>query len=135
MMDAVKALALIGVGLVVCYGGAAELAGWLRTRRRRRRVTGVIVGHTDPGTAVGPGTVSRAAVLEFTTEDGRVVRAVSSAWSFPGPKVGTRVQVAYDPADPQRSAERAGVMSLKVVLSPLLIALGLGLAIYGLTFL
>jgi Protein of unknown function (DUF3592) len=134
-MNAVKALALLGVGLVIVYGGAAELVGWFRARRRFRQVTGVIVGHADPGTAVGPGTVSRSAVFEFTTEDGRVVRAVSSAWSFPGPKVGTRVRVAYDPADPHRSAERAGVGALKIALSPLLIALGLGLAIYGLTFL
>jgi hypothetical protein len=98
-------------------------------------VTGVIVGHADPGTALDPGTVGRSAIVEFTTEDGTVVRSTSSAWSFPGPKVGTRVPVTYDPARPHDSAERSGVLSLKVVLSPLLVALGLGLAIYGLTFL
>lgn len=130
----VKALVLIGVGLVIVYGGAAELAGWFRARRRLRRTTGVIVGHVDPGTAVGPGTASRSAVFEFTTEDGRVVRAVSSAWSYPGPRAGTRVPVVYDPATPQTSAERAGVLQVKVALSPLLMALGVGLAIYGLTF-
>jgi uncharacterized protein DUF3592 len=130
-----KALPLILVGLVIVYAGMAELLGWFRARRRLRRVTGVVVGHTDPGTALDPGTAGRAAIVEFTTEDGSVVRSTSSAWSFPGPKVGTRVPVTYDPARPRDSAERTGVLSLKVILSPLLVALGLGLAIFGLTFL
>jgi Protein of unknown function (DUF3592) len=134
-VDAIKALTLIGIGLIIVYGGTVELVGWFRARRRLRWVTGVIVGHTDPGTAVDPGTVSRSAVFEFTTDDGAVVRATSSAWSFPGPKVGKRIRVSYDPAKPHSSSEPAGVLSLKVVLSPLLMALGFGLAIYGLTFL
>ena len=134
-MDVVKALALIGVGLVIVYGGAVELVGWFRARQRLRQVTGVVVAHIDSPTGGGPGMVSRAVVFEFTTEDGEVVRATSSASSFPAAKIGTRIPVVYDPRRPQGSAERAGVRSLKVVLSPLLVALGLGLTLYGLTFL
>jgi hypothetical protein len=64
-----------------------------------------------------------------------VVEAISSAWTFLKPKVGTRIPVTYDLVDPQRSAERVGVQIFKLILSPLVIAFGVGLAIFGLTFL
>jgi hypothetical protein len=127
-------LVLIAVGLAVVYGGMAELAGWWRSRHRRRRVTAVIVGLHEPA-AVNPGSRARSPVFRFTTEEGQVIDAVSSAWTFPEPKVGRHIPVTYDPADPQRSAERVGVQAFKLVLSPLLMAGGLALAIFGLTFL
>ena len=129
-----RGLVLIAVGLAVVYGGMAELAGWWRSRHRRRRVTAVIVGLHEPG-AVNPGSRARSPLFRFTTEEGQVIDAVSSAWTFPEPKVGRHIPVTYDPADPQRSAERVGVRAFKLVLSPLLMAGSLALAIFGLTFL
>lgn len=135
MTDLVKTLVLVGIGLALIYGGAVELVGWLRSRSRVREVTGVIVGHVSPA-AAGPGNPSRSARIQFTAEDGRVVEVVSAAWSFPGGKVGQRVPVRYDPADPQGSADRAGVQSAKaLVVSPILILVGIGLAVFGTTFL
>lgn len=135
MSELIKACAVIGVGLALVYGGAAEMLGWLRGRARLRRVTGVVVGHVSPG-AAGPANPSRSARIQFTADDGRVVEVVSSAWSYPGPSVGEHVPVLYDPADPEGSADRAGTRVLKAVLfSPLLIAAGAGLAIFGLTLL
>jgi Protein of unknown function (DUF3592) len=127
-------LVLIAIGLATVYGGVAELVGWWRSRHRRRRVTAVIIGLHEP-VAVNPGSRGRFPVFRFTTDGGQVIDAVSSAWTFPEPKVGRHIPVTYDPADPQRSAERVGVRALKLVLSPLLIAGGLALAVFGLTFL
>jgi hypothetical protein len=91
-----------------------------------------IVGRHEPGW-VNPGHRGRSAVFRFTTADGRVVDAVSSASTFPEPKVGRRIPVTYDPADPRRSAERVGVLAVKLVLSPLLIVGGRVLAGFGVT--
>lgn len=124
---------LVLVGLVIVYGGAAELVGWLRSAARLRRTTAVIVGLHHP-TAAGPGNLARAPVFRFTTEDGRTVDAVSSAWTYPVPKVGRRIAVTYDPHDPQGSAERAGVRTRKAALSPLVIAFGLGFVVFGILY-
>jgi uncharacterized protein DUF3592 len=129
----VNGIAVVAVALVITYGGVAELVSWARSHRRRLRVTAVIVGHHEP-VAVNPGSRGRSPVLRFTTRDGQVVDAVSSAYTFPEPKLGKRVPVTYDPADPRRSAERVGVLTFKVVvLSPLLVAGGLTLAGFGVT--
>jgi len=116
------------VGLVIVYGGAAELFGWLRARRRLRRVPGVIVGAVDDNP--GPGGHRKAGRFRFTTDDGRVLTGVSSASTPRGPRVGKRVTVEYDPARPQ-DADIAGVKTLKLVLSPPLIIGGLVLAYYS----
>jgi Protein of unknown function (DUF3592) len=126
-------LVLIAVGLAIVYACVAEVTGWLRSRHRRRRVIAVIVGLHEPA-AVNPGSWGRSPVFRFTTEEGQVIDAVSSAWTFPEPKVGRHIPVTYDPTDPQRSAERIGVQAFKLVLSPLLMAGGMALAIFGLTF-
>jgi hypothetical protein len=124
--------ATIVVGLVIVYGGAAELVGHLRSRLRRQRTTAIVVGLVDVGRGLSAAnTANRSAVLRFTTRDGRQVEATSSMWSAPGPRVGSRLRVTYDPADPAGTAERAGVQRLKVLLAPLLIAGGAGLAAYG----
>jgi Protein of unknown function (DUF3592) len=129
-----KALPLILVGLAIVYGGGVELVSWFRSRARLRTVTGVVVRHARPG-PVGPANLSRSAIVQFTAEDGRVVEVVSSAWSYPPPQVGQRLPVLYDPADPEGSADRAGVRTFKVVVSPVLIAIGVGFIVFGTTFL
>jgi hypothetical protein len=43
--------------------------------------------------------------------------------------------VTYDPVHPQGGAEWVRVRIVKLILSPLLIAFGLGFAAFGLTFL
>lgn len=129
----VGGLVVVTIGLALAYGGVAELVGWVRSYRRRVRVTAEIVGRHEPGW-LNPSYRGRSPVFRFTTQDGQVVDAVSSASTFPEPKVGRRVPVTYDPTDPQRSAERVGVLTFKVVvLSPLLIAGGAVLAGFGLT--
>lgn len=127
-----EALPVILVGLAIAYGGVAELMIWLRSRDRLRRVTAVIVDLRTP-TAVGPGHLGRSPVFRLSTEDGRVIDAVSSAWTFPAPRIGRRIGVTCDPLDPQGTAEWAGVRIFKLILSPLLILFGLGLGIFGLT--
>ena len=129
-----KALPVVLIGLAIAYGGVAELMTWLRSRHRLRRVTAVIVDLHHP-TAAGPGNLARSPVFRFTTDDGQVIDAISSAWTFPVPKIGRRIPVTYDPVHPQGSAEWVGVQTFKLILSPLLIAFGLGFAIFGLTFL
>lgn len=76
---------------------------------------------------------SRAACFRFTTAEGQLIDAVSARSSFPGPRPGKQVSVLYDSADPQNSAEIAGVMTLKVLLSPTLIVGGAILAGFSLT--
>lgn len=132
MSHLAQALIVIGVGLALVYGGLVELLGWLRGRTRLQRTTGVVVGLVSPP-AAGPNDRSRSARIRFTATDGRVVEFVSSAWSTPGPGVGTQVPVQYDPADPAATAERSGVSTAKLVLSPVLVLAGIGLAAFGLT--
>jgi Protein of unknown function (DUF3592) len=130
----VGGLVVIACGLAFAYGGLAELVGWLRRRARLRRTTAVIVGLHEPIWG-NPGSRGRSPVFRFTTQDGRVIDAVSSASTFPEPKVGRRIPIAYDPADPQRTAERIGVRTFKLFLSPVLIAGGLAFAFFGVTLL
>jgi hypothetical protein len=127
-----QALPLILVGLVIAYGGVAELMIWLRSRSRLRRVTTVIVGLHE-SIAVNPGGRGWSPVFRFTTAEGQVVEAISSAWTFLKPTVGTRIPVTYDPVDSQRGTGR--VQIFKLILAPLVIVFGVGLAIFGLTFL
>jgi Protein of unknown function (DUF3592) len=127
-------IVMIAIGLCAVYAGVVEIVWWLRSRRRRIRVTAVIVGGHEPAWQ-NPGYHGRSAVFRFTTRDGQVIDAVSAASTFPEPKAGRHVPVTYDPTDPQRSAERVGVYVFKLVLMvPLLIAGGLTLAGFGVTF-
>lgn len=125
-------LALIAIGLAVAYGGLAEFFGWLRRRVRQRSTVGVVVGHmAGPGAGpAGPG--AAAARIRFTVADGRDVEVVSAAW-FPAAQVGRQVPVVYDPADPAGSADRAGAGRTRLLLAPLMIVAGLGLAALGLS--
>jgi hypothetical protein len=125
-----RGVAVVAVGALVGYGGAAELLAYARGRGRFQRARAVVVGLID----AGHGNVkSRAARFRFTTADGHVIQRVSSLSSFPGPRVGKRLTVVYDPADPERTAERLGVWRLKLALSPLLVAGGVALAALGIT--
>ena len=133
-MSLAKALPLFLVGAVIVYAGTAELVGWVRSRARLRRVTAEIVGLHEP-IATSPSNRARSAVFRFTTERGEVVEAISSAWTWPVPRIGRRITVTYDPHDPQGTADQVGVRAVKALLSPLLIVLGLGLGVIGLTYL
>lgn len=124
----------IAVGLVMIWGGGAELHGWWRARRRIVRTDGVVIGRTEV-LGQGPGSHSRAARFQFTTRNGQTVESTSQKYSYPGPKPGSHITVAYDPADPKGTAEVAGVRTFKLALSPLPIAGGATLAIYFATLL
>lgn len=131
-MDVVKAVIALGLGLVSLWATRTEIVTLLRLRRRGVRTTAVVVGHAAAG-AASPGTMQRAGVFEFTTETGEVVRATSSASTPRGPKVGRRIPVVYDPADPQGTAERPGVVGLKVAMVPFMLAVGVFLIYLGVT--
>lgn len=115
-------LLVIAFGLLLVHGGLSEWISWLRARRRIRRVTGVFVSRTD-ATPV-PGRAQRSGVFQFTTEDGRVLTGTSSFSSPRGPRVGKQVTIVYDPADPEE-ADVAWVKTLKLVISPVLVLVGL----------
>jgi uncharacterized protein DUF3592 len=127
----VGGIVVIVIGLVVVGGAGSELLGWARSRRRLVRTGAVVVGHVDPGAAVSPGTAARSAEFEFSTESGERIRAVSSAWSYPGPRIGRRISIRYDPRNPRRSAERSGVIVIKLVLMLPLLAFGGWLIAHG----
>ncbi|MFG2089940.1 MULTISPECIES: DUF3592 domain-containing protein [unclassified Spirillospora] len=134
-MDFVKAAALIALGSGLLWGGWVEVLAWSRRHRRGVRTVAIVVGHRSPVTA-SPGTMQRSGVFEFRTEDGQVVQATSSLSSPRGPKVGTRIPIVYDPADPAGSADRPGVLTFKIVaVVPVMLAIGTALIIYGATFL
>jgi hypothetical protein len=127
-----QGLLAVGVGGALVYGGAAEIVSHVRARQRFERTVAVVVGLVDAGYgARSARSRSRAAVLRFMTRHGQVVDSVSSLSSFPGPRVGKRFRVVYDPERPE-GAERVGVRRLKLALSPLLIAGGLALVALGL---
>jgi len=134
---AIRAIIGVAVGLVIIWGGGSELLAWWRARRRLQRVTGVIVAREEfrdiALSGQGPLVRSRAARFRFSTDEGQLIEAVSAKSSFLGPRPGKQVSVLYDPADPQNSAEIAGVMTLKVLLSPALIVGGAILAGFSLT--
>ncbi|HVX42921.1 MAG TPA: DUF3592 domain-containing protein [Mycobacteriales bacterium] len=129
----VGGIVVILIGLVVVHGAGSELLDWLRSRRRLVRTRAVVVGHADPGAAVSPGIVARSAEVEFSTESGERIRTVSSAWSYPGPRVGRQINIRYDPRNPRRSAERSGVIVIKLLLMPPLLVFGGWLIAYGIT--
>lgn len=130
----IKAVAMFAVGSVFVYGGVAEVVRWILARRRLVRTTATIVGSHQPG-GVDPGSRGYAAVFEFTTQDGHVVRTSSSVYTFPGPKVGRRVVVTYDPTDPLYTTERPGARAVKLVLAPLVAGVGGFVVWLGTTYL
>lgn len=71
-------------------------------------------------------------VVRFTLPDGRVVEAETLTGSMPAPaRVGERVEVRYDPADPQRVNLARG-LAQPGNLGCLMTALGVGLVGVGL---
>ena len=80
--------------------------------------------------------MQRSGVFEFMTEDGQVIQATSSLSTPRGPRIGTRIPIVYDPADPAGTADRPGVLTFKMVaVVPIMLAIGTALVIYGVTFL
>ncbi|XRQ15668.1 DUF3592 domain-containing protein [Actinomadura welshii] len=131
-MDVVKAVIAIALGLTVLWATRNEAVTLLRLRRGGVRTTAVVVGHRTAG-AAAPGTRQRSAVFEFTTGTGEVIRSAGSASTPRGPRAGTRIPVVYDPADPRGTAERPGVIGVKVALLPFMLALGVFLVYVGVT--
>ena len=68
-------------------------------RRMSSVTTGTVVGSADAGDA------QTVPVLTFTTPDGTVVRfeGTGSMGRFVGPKIGDRLPVRYNPADPSEA--------------------------------
>lgn len=129
-MDGLPYLAGLVIGLFVFASAALRLLSRIRARHRYARVPGVIVGRRDARGESGaaPGTHRRAAVFRFTALDGRVIETESNVQSFPGPKPGKHVTVVYDPQRPY-GAEPAGRSVILMLLLPVLMAIGLAIAV------
>jgi hypothetical protein len=145
----------IGFGVVLMVLSGARLVRWFRLHDRLVEATGVVIppgqGKLTPVELEGArrvglksfalflpqrhalvhtGVHPRAARFRFTTADGQVVESVSAFNSIPRPpEPGTEMAIVYDPADPQRSAERADVWRFVSFAQPLLFALGAGIAL------
>jgi hypothetical protein len=86
------------IGAVFAAVGIFGITYDRRLRRRGKRTTGSVVDlqyeHDGNSGGYNP-------VIEFRTADGQQVRAVSSAAGDPPPaRVGDKVPVLYDPANP-----------------------------------
>jgi hypothetical protein len=100
----------VGGGLwAACLLYAAfEIGGWVTSLRQGAQAEGRITGFEARKTAVGPsGTVAQARTatlvvpqIVFRTPDGREHRFDALGGSLEGRKVGDRVTVRYDPANP-----------------------------------
>ncbi|MFI8327991.1 DUF3592 domain-containing protein [Streptomyces filamentosus] len=112
---------LILLGGALIWGSAAEVSGYLRSHSRLVRTTGVVIGIDEEETR--PGVRRRSALFRFTTDDGETIETVSSAQTWPGPKVGAPIPITYDPERPW-DAERTGVLVFKLCLMPFTFALG-----------
>ncbi|WP_158718767.1 DUF3592 domain-containing protein [Streptomyces griseus] len=112
-------LTLLGGALI--WGSVTEVTGYLRSRSRLVRTTGVVIGVDEEETR--PGVRRRSALFRFTTDDGETIETVSSAQTWPGPKVGALIPVTYDPEHPWE-AERTGVLVFKLWMMPFTFALG-----------
>jgi hypothetical protein len=86
---------VIGIllGLLILFDGVVTLVKRARLRAWLRTAPGVFVGRED---VIGsrPAVQSRSGRFRFTTEEGRVIEATSSFYSFPGPKPGRPVTIA-----------------------------------------
>lgn len=80
----------IVIGLFVLFEGVVTLVKRSRLQPRLRKAPGVFVGRED---VIGsrPAVQSHSGRFRFTTEEGRVIEAASSFYSFPGPKPGRPV--------------------------------------------
>jgi hypothetical protein len=146
----------IGVGVAMMAFSGARLVRWFRRHDRLMEATGVVIPpgqgrrlapvELDGARRVGAGSFAifvpqrhtlvhtgvhpRAARFRFTTAQGQVIESVSTFSSFPRPpEPGTDIEIVYDPADPQRTAERADVSRFVSLAQPLLFAFGAILAL------
>lgn len=140
----------IGFGVVLMASSGVRLVRWFRLHDRLVEATGVVIppgqGRLTPVELEGArrvglksfaffvpqrhmlvhtGVHPRAARFRFTTAEGQVVESVSAFSSIPrAPEPGTEMAIVYDPADPQRSAERADVWRFVSFAQPPLFAFG-----------
>lgn len=126
---------VVGVGFA---GTGAAIAGYgARFRRRSERAQGTVIELRAVASPTSTGPVSGASgpqyrpVVEFTTVDGRRVRAESRFASNPPPaRVGNPVRVFYDPNDPERiqldtAVGRGGCLAFALILfGAVLVAIG-----------
>ncbi|MFF7813474.1 DUF3592 domain-containing protein [Streptomyces sp. NPDC007945] len=128
-MGVIKAVIAVLAGAYMTWAVLAETVEHLRGRRRLVDTTALVVERAN--TSSHPGRVRRSAVFRLTTEDGRTFDVTSSAATFPGPKVGSRIPVRYDPEQPWK-AERTGVITFKLWVALPLAAFGVFLLVEGL---
>ncbi|GGR60973.1 DUF3592 domain-containing protein [Streptomyces roseolus] len=127
-MDVIRSVIAILFGSYVAWAVLSEAVEHLRGRSRLIGTTALVVERADASSR--PGTVRRSTVFRVTTEDGRTFDVVSSAVTFPGPRVGSRIPVRYAPEQPWK-AERTGVIAFKLWMTPPVAALGAFLVVEG----
>lgn len=117
-MDFSVWLALVA-GLLMIGVTSSELGKRVKFRRRSRRAKAVVVG-LDRSVGGHGGSMPQYRyhpILEFTTPEGRGVRARTNVGSDPPPaREGQRVTAVYDPNDPTRvEIEGKGWMELGLI--------------------
>jgi hypothetical protein len=124
-------LAFVAMGLLFAFLGVRGLTSDARLRRRGLAAEAEITDVRYEWRGDTPGERSRLsfAVLRFALPDGRTVETQASfgaSWS-PG-KVGDRVPILYDPADPTRARIARGMTGA----APRI--LGAGMIVFGIVF-
>ncbi|MEU2548512.1 DUF3592 domain-containing protein [Streptomyces roseolus] len=127
-MGVIRSVIAVLFGAYAAWAVLSEAVAHLRRRSRLIDTTALVVERAD--TSPRPGTVRRSAVFRVTTEDGRTFDVVSSAATFPGPRVGSRIPVRYDPEKPWK-AERTGVIAFKLWMALPIAAFGVFLVVEG----
>jgi Protein of unknown function (DUF3592) len=97
-----------GLAAVLLVIGAATLVDAARFVRGAERTTGTVI---DLDSRTSDGGLVHHPIVRFTAADGRTVEFTSSSGSSSPPDVGDRVEVLYDPDDPQ-DAQLSGFFSL-----------------------
>jgi hypothetical protein len=101
-------LACLALGVGLLLAGAATFVHTKRFVAGAEHATGTVVDHSSSSTSEG---IVYYPVVRFTTAEGRTVEFSSSSGSSSPPDVGDRVEVRYDPDDPQ-DAELSGFFDL-----------------------
>jgi Protein of unknown function (DUF3592) len=120
---------LFGLAALLLATGAATLVDAARFVRGAERTTGTVI---DLDARTSDGDLVYYPMVRFTTAGGRRVEFTSSSGSSSPPDVGDRVEVLYDPDDPQ-DAQLSGFFSLW--LWPIVLGgVGIGFAAAGLFY-
>ncbi|MQA83306.1 MAG: DUF3592 domain-containing protein [Streptosporangiales bacterium] len=121
----------VGAGVFCVLLGAYYLLKYWTFRQRAQRVPGTVVALTAEAGFGGAGRYERHPVLQFTTPEGREIRARMRFGSNPAiARVGDRVTVRYDPKNPEE-AEIEGKGWLQPFLLFFLVVFGVVLIVLG----